>query len=83
VSSASRSARSRNLDRYDQFLLAAKNSGKKVSFDLAYPISFTDDEGVVVGLVCQVDKYSIEIQIVSSGRRVWIAKPMIVGTEVL
>lgn len=78
-----RSARKRpDFTRYDQALLAAKNSGTSVQFDLATETSFTDSECTCKGFVCQVDRFSVEV-LLDSGRTVWIAKPMIVGTEVL
>lgn len=71
------------LPRYDQALQNAKNSGKFVTFSLAISTTFTDEEGDVTAKVLEVDKYSIKI--VKEGHRggVWIAKAMIVGTEIL
>lgn len=75
--------RNRNLDRRDQAMLYAKNKGLKVSFDLATPTTFTTGEDcTVTGLICQVDKDSIEL-LLDNGRKPWISKAMIVGMEVL
>lgn len=71
------------LTRYDQELRSAKNSGKLVTFDLATPTSFTDEEASVTGYVLEVDKFSVKIRTEEHDREVWLAKPMIVGTEVL
>jgi hypothetical protein len=69
------------LPRYDQALRAAKNAGKRVTFDLAVETDFAPD-CTVEGLVLEVDRFSIQIEMLS-GKKPWIAKAFIVGTEVL
>lgn len=71
---------------YDQALLAAKNAKMQVRFDMATETSFTEEDCSVIGHVLTVDRFQIEIQIVGglkAGRKVWLAKPLIAGTEVL
>lgn len=70
------------LPRYDQALNAAKNSGRKITLSLAISTSFTDEEGDVFCQVCEVDKYSVKIKKNGTEREFWIAKAMIVGTEI-
>lgn len=77
------SKHSRNFDRFEQDLMRAKNAQKKVAFDLAVPTRHSDSEGTVEGFVCQIDKYSVEIEVAGKNSRVWIAKSMIVMVEVL
>ena len=72
----------RPLDRFEEDMLAAKNSGKIVHFDLAVSTGHTDTEGTLSGKICQVDKYAIQIELAGKNRRIWIAKAMIVTTEV-
>lgn len=74
----------RDYTRYDQALLAAKNARKLVVFELAVETSYTDHEdNACRGIVCTVDDFAVELELEGSGRKVWIAKPMIVVTEVL
>ena len=70
------------LPRYDQALRAAKNAGKPVRLSLAIETSFTNPEAEVCGEVLEVDKFSIQI-LTTDGKKPWIAKAMIIGTEVL
>lgn len=72
----------RNLDRFEQDLMNAKNSGKMVAFDLAVETRHADSEGTIRGRVCQVDKYSIQIEVAGKNTKIWIAKAMIVSAEV-
>lgn len=77
-----RGRNNQNLGLYDQDLLRAKNKNLKVTFTLAQDADFTNPEGEVTGTVKSVDRYSVKIVLGTSGREIWIAKPMIVGTEV-
>lgn len=71
------------LPRYDQNLQSAKNAQKVVRFSLSVPTCFTDDEGEVTGLIVEVDKFNVKIELADNARQVWLAKLHIVGTEVL
>lgn len=67
-------------------MFAAKNNGEHVKFGLAAETYFTDAECAVVGLICQVDKYDVEILMDNhpdGERKVWLKKSMVVSTEVL
>ena len=68
--------------RYDQALRAAKNAEKPVRFSMALETSFTDSDAEVTGLILEVDKFSVQI-LTTDGKKPWLAKAMIVGTEVL
>lgn len=74
----------RDFTRYDQALSAAKNARQLVVFELAVETNYTNHEdNSCRGIVCTVDDFAIELELESSGKKVWIAKPMIVVTEVL
>lgn len=71
------------IPRWDQELRKAKNSGKFVKFQLATEAFFADEDCVVIGMVLETDKSGIKIIQQSSKRSFWIAKALIVGTEIL
>ena len=79
ASVSERPTRRHVLDRFDQALLAAKNSGRVVRFCLAVDTAHTDEDGVIDGFVCQVDKYQIEIQELN-GTKIWISRQAIITT---
>jgi hypothetical protein len=73
----------RKNDKYDEALFAAKNRSSIVTFYMAQEIEHvTDEECAVDGSVVTVGRYSVEIEISGRNRRVWLAKPMIMATEV-
>ena len=78
-----------NLPRYDQQLLAAKNSGAEVHFQLALETDYSDGDGHLAAKILEVCRYSIKIETVDyfkngiSGKSLWINKAFIVSTEVL
>jgi hypothetical protein len=85
-----RPARKKNarpaLNRIDQALLHAKNEGFKVTFTLAVETPYTDDDYSVSGLVLEVDKYDIKLDIdadvLNYRREVWFKRSAIVATRI-
>ena len=78
----SKATRRKEHSRYDQDLFRAKKDGTMVKFAMACDWYLADEDGCVVGLIEQVDRYDIEIR-VDGVERVWLKKAMIASTRVL
>lgn len=86
-SNARRSPRAQHLSQHDQELLAAKNRGNQVRFQLQHDMYFADTEAVVDAFVIAVDKYAVKIDLSDEhgdeGQQIWLAKQSICSTEEL
>lgn len=69
-----------SLPQYDRALRSAKDRGKLVQLHLAAATVFST-EGIVQCKIVTVDKYSVLVE-TQAGSFIWIAKAMIVGTEI-
>ena len=83
--SRSRGAQRAEQPRYDQRMRAAKNANEVVKFTLSQDAYFTDEDGTVSGLIQEVDKFdmAIELEAALGHRVVWLKKSHIMATEVL
>ena len=69
------------LPRYDQALLAAKNSNRLVDLVLAVDTPDTTDAVLHEVEIMEVDKFQLKVKLLN-GKEVWVGKTMIVQTEI-